>query len=324
MSDLPFVSVITPVFNGEKYLAECIESVINQEYDNWEYIIVNNCSTDRTLEISESFAETEKRIRIVSNTSFVGAIENHNIAFKLISPASAYCKVVSADDWLYPECLAKLVAVGEMHPSVGMVGCYALAGNRVHLIDLPVRTSYVAGQEAGRMQLLGLALFKPPSSLLYRTEMIMAVENFYEGVAANADMDAFFRDMQKYDFGCVHQILNFERIHDESVTSDLKKFNSLLIDRLEFLVRYGPCYLDRQENEKRMLLLLDEYYEFLAERTIHLVGSRFWEYQKARLAEVGRQINSYRLFLAVFAKCMDLLLNPKQTIEKIARRLTVK
>ena len=48
-NDEPLVSVVTPVYNGDKYLADCVESVLKQTYQNWEYVIVNNCSTDRTL-----------------------------------------------------------------------------------------------------------------------------------------------------------------------------------------------------------------------------------------------------------------------------------
>ena len=52
----PLVSVVTPVYNGETYLAACIESVLSQSYSNWEYVIVNNCSTDRTLDIASDYA----------------------------------------------------------------------------------------------------------------------------------------------------------------------------------------------------------------------------------------------------------------------------
>jgi glycosyltransferase involved in cell wall biosynthesis len=54
----PFVSIITPVYNGEAYLRECIESVLAQTYSNWEYIVVNNCSTDGTLRIAEGYCRT--------------------------------------------------------------------------------------------------------------------------------------------------------------------------------------------------------------------------------------------------------------------------
>jgi len=124
----PLVSVVTPVYNGEKYLAECIESVLSQTYQHWEYIIANNCSTDRSLEIAQSYAEKDARIRIHNNRTFVGMSENHNIGVQLISPDSTYCKIVHADDWLFPECIAHMVTVAEAHPSVSIVGAYGLRG----------------------------------------------------------------------------------------------------------------------------------------------------------------------------------------------------
>src|SRR5262245_52267426 len=99
----PLVSVVTPVYNGERYLAECIESVLNQRYNNWEYIIVNNRSTDGTLGIANRYASTDARVRVHTNEAFVDAIGNHNIAVGLISPGSKYCKVLSADDWITPD-----------------------------------------------------------------------------------------------------------------------------------------------------------------------------------------------------------------------------
>src|SRR5713101_6628853 len=93
----PLVSVVTPVYNGEKYLAECIESILAQTYQNWEYIIVNNCSTDGSPAIAQAYAKKDARIRIHNNHEFVGMIQNHNIAFRQIALESKYCKMVHAD-----------------------------------------------------------------------------------------------------------------------------------------------------------------------------------------------------------------------------------
>ena len=65
------VSVIMPVYNGEKYLKQSIESVIQQTYKDWELIIVNDCSTDNSRNIMQSYADTDSRIRIVDNLSLI-------------------------------------------------------------------------------------------------------------------------------------------------------------------------------------------------------------------------------------------------------------
>src|SRR5258708_13357028 len=76
----PLVSIVTPVYNGEQYLSECIESVLSQTYTHWDYVIVNNCSTDRTPDIAREYAARDARIRIHSNETFLRVIENYNIA----------------------------------------------------------------------------------------------------------------------------------------------------------------------------------------------------------------------------------------------------
>ena len=139
----PLVSMLTPVYNGESNLAECIESVLAQTYQNWEYCIVNNCSTDRTLEIAQSYAERDKRIRIHNNTEFVGCDQNGNIAFRQISLNSRYCKVVHADDWLFPECVMKMVELAEAHPTVAIVGAYGLLGAAVSWVGLPYTSTVI-------------------------------------------------------------------------------------------------------------------------------------------------------------------------------------
>lgn len=145
--DQPLVSVVTPVHNGEKYLVECIESVLAQTYQHWEYVIVNNKSSDRSLDIAQEFAQKEPRIRIIDNSEFLPIVRNQNHALRMISPGSKYCKVLHADDWLFPECLERMVAIAEGNPSVGIVGAYRLDDVWVNLDGLPYPSTVVPGRQ---------------------------------------------------------------------------------------------------------------------------------------------------------------------------------
>jgi len=69
MGDKPLISIVLPVWNGERYLGEAIKSILEQSYDNFELIIVNDCSTDSSLSIALSFSERDSRIIVVSNRS---------------------------------------------------------------------------------------------------------------------------------------------------------------------------------------------------------------------------------------------------------------
>ena len=76
------VSIITPVYNAEKYLRNTIESVINQDYANWELIIVDDCSKDSSRLIIEQYMESEKRIRLIALDENKGVTFARNTAIK--------------------------------------------------------------------------------------------------------------------------------------------------------------------------------------------------------------------------------------------------
>src|SRR5215472_11971518 len=108
-SPAPLVSFVTPFYNTEAYLSECIESVLRQTHGNWEYILLNNCSTDKSAEIAEFYASQDSnRIHLLHNPEHLSQVQNFNHVFQLISPESKYCKFVQADDWLFPECTSKM------------------------------------------------------------------------------------------------------------------------------------------------------------------------------------------------------------------------
>jgi len=319
----PLVSVVTPLYNGEKYLAECIESVLSQTYQHWEYIIANNCSTDRSLEIAQSYAEKEARIRIHNNRTFVGANENHNIAIQLISPESKYCKIVHADDWLFPECIAHMVAVAEAHPSVSIVGAYGLRGNQVVWDGLPYPSTVVSGREVCRRTLLGgFYVFGSQTSHLIRSDLIRSRKEYYnthELHSSYADQEACYKALQDSDFGFVHQVLTYTREHDDSRTASFIRtgLNTDLPSQLNILTKYGPQYLSHAEYQKRLRLVMKRYYRFLC-RNIFLWRSRqFWDYHKSALDYIGYPFSAFELLRVLPVELISIVLNTKQIFTNI-------
>jgi glycosyltransferase involved in cell wall biosynthesis len=318
----PRVSVVTPVYNGAKYLRACIESVLAQSHDNWDYSIVDNCSTDDSLAIAREYAAADPRVTAQSNEQFVGAIANHNRAVRSISAEAEYCKVLSADDWMYPDCIAKLVAVAERHPSVTIVSSYSANGSGVRCGGLPLSQELLAGREAVRLYLLGaIDPLCTPSAVLYRASIVRGADDFFPGSAPSADLEAFLNCLRAGDLGFVHQILSFERIHDEATTAMVGATNSQLLDRMRILMEFGPEFLSPTERQQRIDEQLAGYFDVLAGACFNFRDSAFWKLHREGLDALGYSIYSPRLAKAVVAKFLDLTLNPKATTEKIVRRV---
>jgi len=324
----PFVSVITPAYNMGRFLSECIESVLGQTYRNFEYIIVDNCSTDDTSEIVERFARADKRIRAYRNEQLLQIIANHNRAFRLISPESKYCKVVCADDWVLPECLARMVDLAEANPSVGIVGSYQLSGGgpdwrkwRVRWDELPYPSPVIPGREICRRYLLGGPyVFGTPTSILYRADLVRREDSFYPNSTAEADTSACIKYLSDSDFGFVHQVLSYERIHQAQISATSKEFHAYWLSKLSDLHEYGSLYLTAGELEKRLKELMEEYYALLAVSAVNFREKAYWIYHERRLKEIGYPPNRAKLVKAIILKLLDLLLNPKQTIDKLLGR----
>ena len=93
------VSIIMPAYNAEKYIEEAIQSVLKQTYTNWELIIVNDCSTDKTEQIIKKYQEQDQRIRLCSLTKNQGVANARNTAIK--NAVGRYLAFLDSDDiWL--------------------------------------------------------------------------------------------------------------------------------------------------------------------------------------------------------------------------------
>ena len=318
----PLVSVLTPVYNGEEYLAECIESVLAQTYQNWAYCIVNNCSTDRTFEIATAYAQKDKRIRIHNNSEFVGCDENGNIAFRQISPDSKYCKVVQADDWMFPECLMKMVELAEAHPTIGVVGSYRLKNTSIVVQALPYSSRVIPGREICRATLLGLpSAFGSPSAILIHADEVRKRPHFYNVANPHCDMEVCLDILRERDFGFVHQMLTFERSHHQSESSRGARYGFTPFGRFEHVTKYGPEYLSETELAVMLKKRRDEYYAFLGASVFRNKEKGFWEYQRAALRRIGYSLSMARVLRAVTLEVLDVVLNPLNAFKRIMGKL---
>lgn len=317
-SEEPLVSVVTPVYNGDKYLEECIRSVLTQTYQNWEYIILNNCSTDRTLEIAENYAEKDERIKIHNNNVLLPIMKNWNHALRHISPESKYCKIVHADDFLFPECLERMVSLSEAYPAVGIVASYSLWGNRIVSDGLPYSSEVLSGKDICRLTLLNkVYCFWSPSSILILSDLIRNRDCFYNEKYLHADVEACYEILQEYDFAFVHQLLTFIRRHDESVTNKVAApYNRIILSNLDLFIRYGSIFLSPDEYKRHLAKKLNQYYHFLARSLFQLREKKFWRYHRDFLEEMGFHLRYSRL---IYTGLGRLILSPLKTFTLLFR-----
>jgi len=139
----PKVSVLTTVFNRQDYLAECIESVLASSFTDFEYIIVDDQSTDASYQVALDYAKQDSRITVYRNKINLGDYPNRNIAASYAS--GTYLKYVDSDDIIYPHGLEVMVRCMELFPEAGYgLGARAPMRARPYPVQLSPRDAYLS------------------------------------------------------------------------------------------------------------------------------------------------------------------------------------
>lgn len=292
MGSAPLVSVVTPFYNTRELLAECIESVLRQTYQNWEYVLVDNRSTDGSGEVAAQYASRfPDKIRLIRRESFLSQVQNYNFALSCISPHSKYCKMVQADDWLFADCIKSMVELAEAHPSVGLVGAYQLEGGEVRLSGLPYPSPEVSGRDACRLYFLkGKYLFGSPTSSMIRSEVIRSRHPFYEERHwPFEDAHVCFDALRTWNFGFVHQVLTYSRCDNDSILARIQSFGFWLFSRFSIVVEHGRDYLSTEEYDRCFKEAEQEYFLYLTKWVCALrpATPEFWEFHRNRLASIN-------------------------------------
>lgn len=319
---MPLVSVVTPFYNTAEYLPQCIESVLRQTHRNWEYLLVDNCSTDGSAAIAERCARQDARVRLYRNDSFLSQVDNYNRALSLISGASKYCKMVQADDWIFPECLERMTGVAERRPEAGLVAAYYLKG--AHVAGGPgdgaPEVEVYAGSEVCRRKLLAAGFYTgSPTAVMYRADLVRSCHPFYPVGRYHEDLDAVYAILEHHALAFVPQILAFERTGNPSILTRAMSFGPGILDRLQEVETYADRFLTPAEARRVRRQARGRYFAFLGRGALRMRERAFWEYHFRGLETIGWKPPYLRLAGAVLWQALELILNPLDAIRNLSR-----
>ncbi len=216
---IPAVSIVVPVMDGAAYIRQALDSIINQNFTDYEVIVVDDGSTDRTREIVEEYARRDPRFRLVVNERNLGVAEAMNVC--LTHARGRYIARLDADDYMLPDRMAQQFEYLENHPEVGLLGTAA------YHIDEASHFKQVKLQPEDDTAIRFQLLFYPPfyhPSCMYRAEVIRKHNLSYnKKMRATEDMDFWFRMAKHTRMKNLMRPLILYRKHTGSISYQLKE-----------------------------------------------------------------------------------------------------
>jgi glycosyltransferase involved in cell wall biosynthesis len=273
----PLVSICIPTFNAEKYLKECLEGVTSQTFTDFEVLIVDNQSTDQTLEIVKLYAEHDSRFRIVVNEHNIGAINNFNRCIELAN--GQWIKYVHADDLISPDCLEKLLTAKQ--PNSDLICCrrnflfepgvsektreYYLSILSDRSIDsLFPNSTNISAQDFCKATLenIGFNIVGEPVAVLANRNVFYRYGTFNQHIINKCDVELWTRIAIHTGITYVPQALATHRVHSDSLTTGNttdRHYRKSQIDQLILLHEFAlnPVYIPLRINHKPTSKLSD-------------------------------------------------------------------
>ena len=209
----PLVSVVMPVYNGERFLNEAINSIRAQAFTNFEFIIIDDGSTDATHGILLRHAQADSRIRVFSQTN-MGLIESLTRGYS--AATGAYIARMDADDVARPGRLGKQLSFMTNNPSVGLVGGWVelidSTGRVYDEIRLPVEPQKVRHH----MREYGCCIAHPTA--LFRRNLLQELRGLRKAYRHAEDYDLWLRMLEITDIANINDVVLSYRRHSTSVS----------------------------------------------------------------------------------------------------------
>lgn len=238
--NIPNLSVCIPTYNAAEYLRQAVESVLMQSYQNFEIVIVDNCSTDHTVTLVEGLIKKSSRsIRFYKNDRNIGLVGNLNRCLDYAQ--GTYIKFLMADDMLLPGCLEQMAIGLDTHESITLVATGRLIideHGRGQAIRRYSNTNVVIpGKQAITECLFGSNYIGEPTAVMFRKSDLEG--KFREDLPQVLDMDMWFRLLERGDLLYMGIPLCAIRQHKGQMTHANIKSEALVEDNIKLFEAYS-------------------------------------------------------------------------------------
>lgn len=254
----PLISICIPNYNNAKYLDACLQSALDQEYNNTEIIFIDDNSTDGSLKIAQKYSD---KIKINVNDTNIGQPKNTNKCVELSS--GKYLVILHSDDQLLPDFASKLMPLIEQHPEVGMA-----VGERVITNETGVRTTIapfynknciIPGLKQAKVFMMTSFL---PCQVLLRRNTFDKIGGVDERHTVNLDGLLWFKCALNGDIAYIQDPVSVYRIHEEQATAH---YNRTIQHMMEY---YGT--LNEMFNSAKNIPYLEQFFDAAVKRTAEL------------------------------------------------------
>ncbi|NJD52501.1 MAG: glycosyltransferase [Candidatus Methanoperedens sp.] len=232
----PKISAVMPVYNAELYLKEAIESILNQTFEDFEFIIVDDASTDSSYKIIKEFSKKDDRIIILRNENNLGIAETRTKGTKYAR--GKYIAVADADDISTLKRFEKEYNYLEKHRDCGVVGGF------IQLFDsdsgkiIGVRKYYEDDTNLRKRLFLYCPIAQPVCMI--RKEVFNNIGYYDPKYPPAEDLDLWFRIGTQYKFANIQEILLKYRVHKQSAT--ISKIQNMEAMTIEIRKKYSNGY----------------------------------------------------------------------------------
>jgi len=217
----PQITVLMPVYNGEKYLEEAVESILAQTFEDFEFLIFDDGSTDGTLDILERYPD--KRIQLIKNQGNLGIAANLNRG--IVQARGKYIARMDADDISLPRRFEEQFKFMEANPGIVVCGTWIeFIGRTVTWVENNILKNSSDSEEIRCRFLFNCVLTHP--SVIMRKDVLHQEGYLYdEKVNRAEDYDMWVRISKKYNLSNLETVLLKYRVHEESISRSDKKVN---------------------------------------------------------------------------------------------------